>query len=384
MAFPRFLLRMAMTATLATGCLPSLLSWEAGAASLDSLRSTLLTEREGIEPGRRDALMRGLETFALTPPYDKDPALVRHYREMCDRAIDEISSGIGAGPGVTIWKFYSSGYVCRSGGIVFAFDLNQGVNAKRWTPEPGPDWKPPRKTETDFVLTDAQIARLAGHIRVAFYSHQDEDHVCHAFMQAIVAAGGTVVVPASVRKLPGYETIAARLTVLTPETGKTYRYGGLEVEGLATRQTYTAPGRPAVENNLYLVRTPAGQVLMHKGDANVGDEVWAYFEDYKRRGGRVDVYLGGYSAFGTKDKDPTGCARKIHEAFDDFVIPGHLYEWSHLAWGVKGLLTYEKAMAFDGDRIRRGRGVVLSWGERHTVLERGANGARAATGSAVR
>lgn len=40
-----------------------------------------------------------------------------------------------------------------------------------------------------------------------------------------------------------------------------------------------------------------------------------------------------------------------------------MYEWSHLEWGLNGLQTYDKVMKFDGDRIRKGRGLVLSWGE---------------------
>jgi L-ascorbate metabolism protein UlaG (beta-lactamase superfamily) len=216
-------------------------------------------------------------------------------------------------------------------------------------------------------MTDAQIARLAPLIDVAFYSHEDEDHLCHAFMDALVKAGKTVVVTEPVVHLPGYRDFAGRLTTLTPEAGRTYTFGALKVEGLATRQVYADPKRRSVLNNIYLVTTPTRQVVMHKGDANVGDEAWRYFQAYAQRGGKIDLYLGGYSPFGTKDRDPTGCADKIHQAFDDFVIPGHMYEWSHLQWGMKGLLTYDKVMKFDGDRIRAGRGIVLSWGEGYTL-----------------
>jgi L-ascorbate metabolism protein UlaG (beta-lactamase superfamily) len=334
-------------------------------ATLDRLRETVIAEGARFDPAQRDAMLKALEAFVLQPPYDRNPDAVRHFRAMCDHAIGEIAAEQGDTPGVKIWKFYSSAYVCRSGRTVFAFDLNQGVNAKRWTPSGAPGWAPPPKTGADFVMTDAQIARLAGLIDVAFYSHEDEDHVCHAFMDALVKAGKTVVVTAPVLRLPGYGDLAARLTVLTPETGKTYHFGALTVEGLATWQTYANPARPWVANNIYLVTTPTGLVLMHKGDANVGDEAWNYFAAYQQRGGKIDLYLGGYSPFGTKDKDPTGCAAKIHQAFDDFVIPGHMYEWSHLAWGVKGLLTYDKVMGFDGERIRQGRGLELSWGECH-------------------
>lgn len=250
---------------------------EANPVSLDSLRHTLLTTGDRLSPVQREAWLRSLETLVLKPPYDKNPATVRHYRMMCDRAIAEIEQQTGKTAGVMIWKFYSSGYVCRSGRAVFAFDLNQGVNAKRWTPTGAPVWTPPPKTDTDFVLTDAQIARLARLIDVAFYSHQDEDHVCHAFMAALVRAGKQVVVPKPVVSLPGYADLADRLTVLRPEIGKTYAFGALQVEGLATRQAYQNAQRKPVENNIYLVKTPTQLVVMHKGDANIGDEAWDYF-----------------------------------------------------------------------------------------------------------
>lgn len=331
--------------------------------TLDSLRAAMLAQGPSPDPERRDSMLTALERLVLREPYDRDPAAVRHYRLMCDNAIDEIAAQRDDTPCVRIWKFYSSGYVCRSGRTVFSFDLNQGVNSKRWIPDGHPGWTPPPKNDTDFVLTDTQIARLAALIDVAFYSHNDEDHICYAFMREMIKAGKTVVVTPPVLALPGYRDFADKLVALTPRAGKIYPFGALKVEGFATRQTYAAPNRPPVANNIYLVTTPTGVVLMHKGDANVGEEAWAWFESYKKSGGKIDLYLGGYSPFGTKDKDPTGCAAKIHEAFDDFVIPGHMYEWSHLQWGVNGLLTYNKVMRFDGARIRMGRGIVLTWGE---------------------
>ena len=121
--------------------------------SLDSLRAAMLNQGASSNPVRRDAMLTALERLVLREPYDRDPAAVRHYRLMCESAIDEIAAQRGDTPGVRIWKFYSSGYVCRSGRTVFAFDLNQGVDSKRWIPDGHPGWTPPPKTDTDFVLS---------------------------------------------------------------------------------------------------------------------------------------------------------------------------------------------------------------------------------------
>lgn len=268
---------------------------------------------------------------------------------MCEHALDEIEAETGYTKGVKVWKFYSSAYILKSGNTIFSFDMHEG--------------------KFDFVLTQQQIDRVADLIDVAFYSHIHEDHISYPIIKALFKAGKTVVVPDEVIHLTKYSDIAGRLSSLTPIDGTVYNFKDLRVEACDTTQGFRNKNRIPVENNIYLVKTVENCVVMHKGDANDGDEAWNYFSNYKERGGTVDLYLGGYSPFGTKDTDYTGCAAKIHEAFDDFVLPGHIYEWEHLANHPRdGLLTYDRVMDFDGYRIDAGRGMVLSWGEHYHYL----------------
>ncbi len=332
-------------------------------STLQDLQKALLAEGPITSPDfqQRDVIVRSFESFILKEPFDQNPEIVRYFRTMCDHAIDQIAAEKGETPGVKIWKLYASSYVCRAGNTVFAFDLNAGLHSQRWQPTSAPNWSAPPKTDTDFVMTDEQIARLAKLVDVAFYSHQDIDHIDYQFIHEMIKAGKTVVVTPPVLKLDGYKDFANKLTAFTPEEGKVYPFDELKVEALATRQEY-APPRPSVPDNVYLVTTPTGVVCMHKGDANVGEEAWKYFEAYKKRGGKVDIYMGGYSGF-ARGKDTFHAEQKIHDAFNDFIIPGHSYEWGHLRLGNGKVMTYYDILATEAERLKAGRGCVLTWGE---------------------
>jgi len=331
--------------------------------SLEDVTKEMMSLDPKANPARQYELLNALDAFVCHGEYEADPRTVKHYRTMADHAISQIENEKGETPGVKVWKFYSSSFVCRSGHTTFSFDLNIEPNSRFWTPDPkNPNWKEPEKTDKTFVLTDEQIERLAKVVDVAFYTHEDTDHINYATMSRLAKNGKIIVVTAPVAKLSGYKDIADKLTVLTPELGKTYTYGDLKVQAIPTQQTH--PNRAGVADNIYLVTTPTGVVVMDKGDANVPADAAPFLEKYHQEGGKVDLYLGPVG-FGKADN--FNLTKKIHEWFDDFIIPGHEYEWVHrLSWNQ--LMSYGKMQQIIRERIDAGRGMVLSWGQSYHYL----------------
>ncbi|MBT3286137.1 MAG: MBL fold metallo-hydrolase [Victivallales bacterium] len=334
----------------------------AAPVTLDEVRPALLARPAtvGADP-QRQALLASLDSFIKKPNSERSAEVATYYQGMIDHALAEIAS-TEVTEGVVVWKFYSCALVVKTPKAVFGIDLDEGPNSGNGNPD-----RVAGLAGIKFHMTAAQRATLAKLVDVSFHSHRHHDHVNYQITEALVAAGKTVVVPEDIRTMWRDAPFVAGLTVLPPQPGHKHRVGDLQVEVLGGRQWMARDHSSVCPCNAYLITTDNGVTVLFKGDINNGDQMLPWLRQVKTRGEGVDLYVTALFFAETKDT-----LTQIRRLFDPFLIPGHEYEFTHRKRGEAGAGTGSYSSQWNGHKssIKRGKAVILSWGEKFQYLPR--------------
>jgi len=328
--------------------------------SLDDVAEALCATLPSVDNhDERAQILKALDGFLEQPNSERSPKVALYYQGMVDRALDEIET-LEVTEGVAIWKLYSSSFVIKTPQITFAGDLDEGPNKDSGNPD--------RRSGLDgitFHMTPQQRARLAKLVDVSFHTHRHHDHVNYPITQELVKAGKTVIVPPDIRKMWENEPFADGLTTIGESPEMTRRFGPLQVQVLASRQWMAVDHTSACPCNAYLVTTDNGVSILFKGDINDGKDILPWLQGLKAREQTIDLYIGHVSFWWGDD-----ALMPITRLFDPFIIPGHEYEFTHRKRGEPGSGTgsYTSRIARFRAPLGRGKGIVLSWGERFDYM----------------
>ena len=208
----------------------------------------------------------------------------RFYQRFMTRAIDEIAAD-GPEQGLQIWKMYNMGFVVRSANHAVGFDIHPG-------------WR------LEEPLSSGQMERLAGLLDVAFVSHLHWDHLHKGFLEMMLAAGKTVVLPPGL--LPRLDH--RRVLRVYNDYRHPTRIGDIEVRTYPGWQNFWS------RNCVYLVRMD-GLTIAHNGD-NTRQRIYPRLA----RRDDVDVLLAN---------GRTRIRRLADEAEPEMLITGHENELAH-------------------------------------------------------
>ncbi len=313
----------------------------------------------------RKPFIEALDAWALLPdtvywtndPKESNAEFLQYYLRCIKRALDDIAE-TEVTKGASIWKLYSSGFVIKTPSSVFAFDVVEGPfkNVMK-SPDDEPGYL--------FRWTPEMRRRFAELVDTLLITHKHYDHMSYAIVEAMFAAGKTVVAPADVRDRQWVRTpLGEKLTVL--EGGEDHQVGTLHVRtfdaGQAmqlneAREYVEGPNDP--QHSVYLVRDGDGVTFLQNGD-NRGRTFIPWLEQALADGWRLDVWL---KIIGW----PRGIMDQVEQIASPIIIPGHEYEMGHKPkHGVQSLTPYLGGNA-GARRMREGRLAVMTWGERVDV-----------------
>lgn len=316
--------------------------------------------RLGGDQARRP-LFQALDDWAMAPdtvywdsrPETANPDYLAFYLRRVQRVLDELPA-TAVGRGAAIWKLYSSGVVLKTVDTVLAFDVVEGPFKSILK---SPDGEP----GFTFHWTPAMRARFAELVDVLFISHWHYDHTSFALVEALVAAGKTVVVTAQLQRRWSRFPWADRLTTLEPATdtpvGKLMvrSFDGVQyMEQDADRNWVSAANKDA-QNNVLLGRASDGTTFLQNGD-NRGRPFDGWLREAVAAGWHVDVWF--IPLFW-----PHTLLTDIEAVCQPILIPVHEHELGHKpAFGVNRLMS--RVGGTLGQRLQAGRAVAMAWGER--------------------
>lgn len=283
-------------------------------------------------PERREALLR-LDDILHIESAPKKEVVQKYYRQRLDEAITEIEHATVT-QGAVVWKLYNHGFFIRTPSASFTFDIVAG------TEQPG------------FELTTDQLHRLTAQSDATFISHWHPDHADKRVARMFLDAGKPVFAP------PGLwvddTDFFSRLTY--PDRVGEQRKSRYEFPGKGGYlDIFTYPGHQGLDvlNNVYLVITKEGFIVMHTGDqyAPTPD-----FDDYRwidkvATEHRVDILL--VNAW------TPGLARIAKGINPNLIITGHENEMFHGIAHREGYgQTYDRLFCIPFPYL------VMTWGER--------------------
>jgi L-ascorbate metabolism protein UlaG (beta-lactamase superfamily) len=292
----------------------------------------------------------------LAPPHsERLDSRIAYYRATVHRALDALEQGRPT-VGVRIVQLYSSSVLVQTPDTVFAFDLDQGPNGRLETT--------PFEEGVGFSMTDAQVARIASLVRYSFHTHEHDDHVDYQLTKALLAAGKTVIVTESNKRLWQKQPWAEKLSVLPQTDKEPIRLGPLAVDVLCDFQWNDAKHTRGTPCDAFVVNT-AGVTVMTKGDINCGTKLYDWIAALKQRGQRVDAVVGSTLFWRGVNKLPDW-----EKLFSPLWLPGHAWEFTHRSKdGSKGnCAAYLQAWLFTGVTTCSEKVQVLTWGEAIDVM----------------
>ncbi len=243
-------------------------------------------------------------------------AVADFYRGRIERALVGIE---GQPPlsGARVWKLYNHGFVVRTAGHCYAFDIIPGVGAVK--------------------MSSGQMERLAGAVEVLFVSHRHRDHASREFARLMLGLGKPVVTNPDI--WPGDQDFSDRL--IRVEGHSQGRAGSIGFRVFDGHQE-------DIPNNVYLVRTD-GVGVMHTGDQYNGED--------------FDNWITGLSDAEQVDVLLPNCwtmdiNRMVAGIKPGVVITGHENELGHMvykreSYGKSYLLLHELSSPY----------VMMTWGE---------------------
>ncbi len=273
---------------------------------------------DGSNESRNDAIL-ALDGYLKNDASRWDPGIIALYENMMGFVESEINEPVLTG--VRIWSMYNHGFIVKTPGTVFAFDLVHGY----------PSWK--------YRIPDAILKQ----IQVLFVSHKHADHRDTSVSHAIMDFGGKVVTPLE-DKLIGYDMV-----YVSPGEE-------LDVAGLHVKVYDGLHGDIPVR--MFEVTTPEGLTIMHTGDNQTSETLPA--------GLKVDILLlNAWVNESGSVPAMIGVRNSIKKLNPSLTILGHFQELSHSydPSSVTSRLSYDSILAVD-DVPLPGEVSIPVWGER--------------------
>lgn len=299
----------------------------------------------------RNAALKGLDEWIARPDSERMPEVVGYYQRALDHALAVLESERPSS-GIRYVQLYSSSAVIQTPGVTFAFDLDQGPNSE--FPALRPD------EDVPFRMTQEQVERLARCVDCVFFTHEHDDHVDRAIVEAFAAQGKTMYVTESMKRLSEGEPWADRFEVLEQTVDRPHRIGDLQVDVLWDHQWNNAAHTSGTPCNAYVVTTPDGLSVCTKGDINCGLQFLGWLTLLARQERHVDLMVGSCIYW-----RGVNTMREIDRLLSPLWAPGHAWEFTHRPRGeARGnaapyLTFYSAASLYAGPE----RTLVLSWGE---------------------
>ncbi len=251
-------------------------------------------------PLRRAALIR-LDDVLHIESAPRMEAVQKFYVGRMRQAVEEIER-THVTSGVRVWKLYNHGFLVRTPSASFTFDIVPGTSA------PG------------FRVPPELLQRLAAQSDATFISHLHSDHASQEVARIFLAQNKPVVAPEGLWS--GVADLAAKLTYPKRSTETVH---SIELSGGRVLQVVAYPGHQGatVINNVYLVTSPEGFIVVHTGDQWNDDVPGSDFDwiAHIARRHRVDILLPNCWARGL-----AAIARGVNPRL---IITGHENEMAH-------------------------------------------------------
>ncbi len=243
-------------------------------------------------------------------------AVADFFRLRIDRAL----AGIEGQPprtGARVWKLYNHGFVVRTEGHCYAFDIFQGVGST--------------------TMSREQMERLADVVEVLFISHRHYDHASIEFARLMLNRDKPVVVNPDI--WPEEQISSEKLIRIQGNNrGHAAAIGFQVFEG----------HQGDIPNNVYLVQAD-GVSVMHTGDQHNRDDFGIWIDGFAARQ-RVDILLPNCWTL--------DISNMVAEIKPTVVITGHENELGHMvskreSYGKSFLLLNDLSSPY----------VMMTWGE---------------------
>jgi len=283
-------------------------------------------------PVRRAALIR-LDDILHIESAPRKELVQDFYRKRMEEAVTDIEQR-KVSEGLQVWKLYDMGFLVRSPSVSITFDLVPGM---------------PSKEVTGFAIGKELLQRLVDQSDILFISHRHEDHANLQVARLFLDAGKPVVAPEGL--WTNVADLATRL--IFPERSTELVHTIAVQGGRQSLKVVAYPGHQgSLINNVHLVTTPEGFVVVQTGDQSGPEGAGSDF-DWIANIGRdhaVDILLP--NCWGN------ALGRTLRGVNPELVITGHENEMGHTVDHREDYTqTYNRLF---GSRYPA---VVMTWGE---------------------
>jgi len=280
---------------------------------LEQIKADLISNPPGTNPILREETILTLDSILTNTEVSKSQAVENFYNSMIEKMEIELQDTVVSGN--NIWMMYNHGFIVKTPQITMAFDLLDGITGY---------WSTLLSTE------------LISSIDVLFITHSHLDHYDHSIRSAIIANGGTVIVPSEI-SVSGDVPMTA---------GDTITLSGLQIKAHF--------GLHSVPSRIYEVITPGGYKFLHTGDnqtsttlPDVSDLDVLLLNAWVNESGTASSVIG-----------MRNCLDKLEPSL---MIPGHIQELYHAP---DNRARY--AWAYEVDDVPIPSDImVMAWGEKY-------------------
>ena len=335
---------------------------------------------QGMTEARQKAVA-AMDAWIARPRSERLEPVIRYYNAAVDRVLNKLETE-KITSGLRIFQLYSSGVIVQTPETVFAFDLNEGPQWRKWpanfnpeaeAAEMGPDSERrgrmiQRMKQAEeqlgngprFVFSEEQEKRFVALIDYSFHTHQHGDHISRQLSEALLKAGKTVVVTESNRASWKRYPWAEKLTVLEQTVQTPQTVGPLKVDVLWDHQWNNLLHESGTPCDAFVVTTPGGLAVMTKGDTNCGLQLLGWLTLLKERGQKIDVVVGSVIFWKGVPVLP-----QWSRLFTPLFLPGHTWEFGHRNEDQPqgNCNAYLQAWGWAREGAAPEKANVLTWGE---------------------
>ena len=279
---------------------------------------------------KREKLLLTLDKLLGEPRSEFSTALSKFYHNQVDRVLAEVAAYKGGMP--RFWKLYSSGFIIKDAGKVFAFDINNGCVILHGRPS--------------LRLKPTQISKLAALIDEYYVTHSHADHISGSLCDALVKRKKLLVMPDECRRSWQVPGAVAAEKLNHPDVHTFLNWQGNADGGL--------------DCAMYHLTLSNGKSIWIRGDIYHAEGFMACMDFMDANQLKIDyVFATHYS---TSGPEPIPfLSEKYHCRF----IPIHEWEFSHRKPGTPGPATqcFEELYRVYQPFYRQNRTQFLAWGE---------------------
>ena len=200
---------------------------------------------------KRIEILKTLDNLLKIPNSEKGKSIIRYYQKMIDYALKQIETE-KIKDGLTIWKFYSSGFIIKTPRATFALDLCEGPNKDIYGKE----------SVHPFSFTSQQREKIAKLVDYSFHSHHHYDHLGYQMVKELWRQKKRIIVTQQNKDCWKKEPFAKDLIV--PGDKGLFDIGTLKVRVYHGWQHMNPETKD--QCNAYLITTDNNISILLKGD----------------------------------------------------------------------------------------------------------------------